>query len=283
MVMPVGGALAGLALGCLLAVLLERLPRRGPLCAPRWRRPACRSSPRSRRAGWRARLSPQRRDARPSTPPSAGCAPRSWTSTRGRTSSPSPRPGPGSPTPTSPRPWRSRSPRPATAWCSSRPTGTPTKGGSAVEERGLAQALLYERLNVLDLLQPSVEPLLCLLPDGGFTAQSRELLVADRLRAVLAAAHRGRPPRRHPVAGHRQRRGRGDRRSRRPGPRRRDRGQDPSSRGRAGHDAGAHQRSRPSPALVVGQRGAEPSGASGQPSPTSTPTRRRRRRPRATR
>ena len=39
---------------------------------------------------------------------------------------------------------------------------------------------------MLDLLQPSVEPLLCLLRDGGFTAQSRELLVADRLRAVLS-------------------------------------------------------------------------------------------------
>ena len=62
----------------------------------------------------------------------------------------------------------------------------PTTGGLGIGEQGLAQALLYERLNVLDLLQPSVEPLLCLLPDGGFTAESRELLVADRLRAVLA-------------------------------------------------------------------------------------------------
>ena len=39
---------------------------------------------------------------------------------------------------------------------------------------------------MLDLLQPSVEPLLCLLSDGGFTAQSRELLVADRVRSVLS-------------------------------------------------------------------------------------------------
>ena len=39
---------------------------------------------------------------------------------------------------------------------------------------------------MLDLLQPSVEPLLCLLTDGGFTDQSRELLVADRVRAVLS-------------------------------------------------------------------------------------------------
>jgi succinoglycan biosynthesis transport protein ExoP len=57
-------------------------------------------------------------------------------------------------------------------------------GGGLVKEEGLANALLYERLNVLELLQPSVEPLLCILP-GGFTAESRELLVADRVRAVL--------------------------------------------------------------------------------------------------
>jgi succinoglycan biosynthesis transport protein ExoP len=65
-----------------------------------------------------------------------------------------------------------------------RTDGPPTTDGLAVEE-GLAQALLHERLNVLDLLQPSVEPLLCLLPSGGFTAQSREHLVADRVRAVI--------------------------------------------------------------------------------------------------
>jgi polysaccharide biosynthesis transport protein len=58
--------------------------------------------------------------------------------------------------------------------------------GLSVDDKGLAQALLYERLNVLDLLQPSVEPLLSLLSDGGFTAQSRELLVSDRVRAVLS-------------------------------------------------------------------------------------------------
>jgi hypothetical protein len=66
-----------------------------------------------------------------------------------------------------------------------RTDGRPTTGGLGVEERGLAQALL-EQLNVLDLLQPSVEPLLSLLPHGRFTEQSRELLVADRLRAVLS-------------------------------------------------------------------------------------------------
>jgi polysaccharide biosynthesis transport protein len=67
-----------------------------------------------------------------------------------------------------------------------RTDGPVRKDGLGVDDRGLAQALLYERLSVLDLLQPSVEPLLCLLSDGGFTAQSRELLVADRVRAVLS-------------------------------------------------------------------------------------------------
>ena len=45
--------------------------------------------------------------------------------------------------------------------------------------------MLFRSLNVLELLQPSVEPLLCILP-GGFTPQSRELLIADRVRATLA-------------------------------------------------------------------------------------------------
>jgi polysaccharide biosynthesis transport protein len=66
-----------------------------------------------------------------------------------------------------------------------RTDGAPTTG-LGVDDKGLAQALLHERLSVLDLLQPSVEPLLSLLSDGGFTAQSRELLVADRVRSVLS-------------------------------------------------------------------------------------------------
>lgn len=61
----------------------------------------------------------------------------------------------------------------------------PTGNGLVVED-GLAQALLHERLNVLDLLQPTVEPLLCVLPSGGFTAQSREFLIGTRVRSVLA-------------------------------------------------------------------------------------------------
>lgn len=59
--------------------------------------------------------------------------------------------------------------------------------GPGLEERdGLSQMLMYERMNALELLQPTVEPLLSVLPGGGCTAQARELLVADRLRVVLA-------------------------------------------------------------------------------------------------
>ena len=84
----------------------------------------------------------------------------------------------------------------------------PATGGTGIEERdGLAQVLMYERLNVLELLQPTVEPLLSVLPDGGFTAQSRELLVADRFRTALDAADRRRPPGRPPVRRHRLARG----------------------------------------------------------------------------
>jgi succinoglycan biosynthesis transport protein ExoP len=67
-----------------------------------------------------------------------------------------------------------------------RTDGPPATGGLRVAETGLAQALLHDRLSVLSLLQPGVDPLLSLLPGGGFTAESRELLVSDRLRAVLS-------------------------------------------------------------------------------------------------
>ena len=63
-----------------------------------------------------------------------------------------------------------------------RTDGEPAAGGLAVEHDGLAEVLLHERLNVQDLLQPSVEPLLSLLPAGRVTDQSRDLLIAERLR-----------------------------------------------------------------------------------------------------
>ena len=49
----------------------------------------------------------------------------------------------------------------------------------------LAEALLHDRLRPLELLQPSVDPLLCLLPAGNVDSQSRDLLTSDRVRAVL--------------------------------------------------------------------------------------------------
>lgn len=60
-----------------------------------------------------------------------------------------------------------------------------TPSGLEATGPGLGEALAHERLNVLDMLQPSVEPLLCLLPWGS-PSQSRELLAVDRLRTVLA-------------------------------------------------------------------------------------------------
>lgn len=61
----------------------------------------------------------------------------------------------------------------------------PSDGHLAVADDGLAEALLHERLSVLDLLRPSLEPLLSILNAGGSVAQSRDLLSADRLRSVL--------------------------------------------------------------------------------------------------
>ncbi|MEQ6902472.1 Wzz/FepE/Etk N-terminal domain-containing protein [Nocardioides sp. YIM 152588] len=56
--------------------------------------------------------------------------------------------------------------------------------GLAVED-GFAQALLHERLDVLELLQPSSEPLLCLLPAGEVSPHSQELVITARVRDVL--------------------------------------------------------------------------------------------------
>jgi succinoglycan biosynthesis transport protein ExoP len=66
-----------------------------------------------------------------------------------------------------------------------RTDGEPAPGSLAVERDGLAEVLLHERLKVQDLLQPSVEPLLSLLPAGRMTGQTRDLLNAERLRTVL--------------------------------------------------------------------------------------------------
>ena len=87
-----------------------------------------------------------------------------------------------------------------------RADGPPTSSGLEVEQRGLAEALLHERLNVHEMLQPSVEPLLCLLPWGLGTASTDAL---RRRPAPHGAAPpgRSRTPGDHPGAEHRQRRG----------------------------------------------------------------------------
>lgn len=55
----------------------------------------------------------------------------------------------------------------------------------AVDEKGLAQLLLHERLDVHDLLRPSLDPLLTILDGGSSSSQSHELLTVDRVRSVL--------------------------------------------------------------------------------------------------
>ena len=62
----------------------------------------------------------------------------------------------------------------------------PGQADGLVVEDGLAQALLYDRLDVTELLAPSREPLLCVLPAGAFDDQSREFLTSARVRSVLA-------------------------------------------------------------------------------------------------
>lgn len=57
--------------------------------------------------------------------------------------------------------------------------------GTEGDVRGLAHVLLHERTRVAELLQPSSDPLLTLLP-WGFTDQNRERLSFDTLRGALA-------------------------------------------------------------------------------------------------
>jgi capsular polysaccharide biosynthesis protein len=66
-----------------------------------------------------------------------------------------------------------------------RTDGEAAAGSLAIEHDGLAEVLLHERLSVQDLLQPSVEPLLSLLPAGRVTDQTRDLLSVERLRTAL--------------------------------------------------------------------------------------------------
>ncbi len=67
-----------------------------------------------------------------------------------------------------------------------RPGQAPDTGGLSVEQDGLAQLLLHERLDVHDVLRPTVEPLLSVLDGGGLDGDSRELLSVERVRGILA-------------------------------------------------------------------------------------------------
>jgi len=67
-----------------------------------------------------------------------------------------------------------------------RTSGPATSSGLAVEE-GLTEVLVHERLSALEVLQPTIEPLLCVLPAGGSPGQMADVLVTDRVRTVLDA------------------------------------------------------------------------------------------------
>lgn len=183
-VMPVGGALAGLALACLLAVLIERVAgviRSAPEVEATGLPVVAAVPP----PGWRARLSRQG---------GAGVFATTIRRLRATILDLEPRPDVIAVAPAGGgRSDAVVSEAVAESFAKAghrvvlvRTEGHPITSVLGIEERGLAQALLYERLNVMDLLQSTMEPLVCVLPDGGFTAQSRELLLADRLRAVLS-------------------------------------------------------------------------------------------------
>jgi capsular polysaccharide biosynthesis protein len=182
LVMPAAGGLTGLALGCLLALLLEHL--RGVVRSPRDVEAAglpvvAAVPPR----GWRARLSRRDRSEAFDT-----------TVRRLRAAI------------------LDLEPRPDVVAVSAAGNGVSAPISEAIAESfakaghrvvlvlaeedprtvglgmedGLAQALLHEKLSVMDLLHPSVEPFLSLLPPGRSTEQSRELVAADRVRSVLS-------------------------------------------------------------------------------------------------
>lgn len=183
LVWPLGGAVAGLALACLLALLLERL------------RGVVRSAAEAQEAGLpvvasvrhahlRHRRGSDRRDAIDSA----------VRTLRATILDLEPRPEVISVAGTSPD---TSDVSAAEALAASftkaghrvvlvRPDQGHEQGDVAVDERGLAQLLRHERLDVHDVLRPSVDPLLSVLDGGGFTSESRELLTADRLRSLLA-------------------------------------------------------------------------------------------------
>lgn len=185
LVLPVGGALVGLAVGCLLALLLERTTGR-VRSASDMDRAGIRIAAAVPRPPWYARLTARRRNGdafdttirrlralllelepRPSvvtvTPAGAGGSCADVSEAVAETFA-----------------------RAGHRVVLVQTDRQQTRGGLGIGEHGLADALLHERLNAVNLLQPSVDPLLGLLPAGMSIDQSRELFVVDRLRAVLA-------------------------------------------------------------------------------------------------
>jgi polysaccharide biosynthesis transport protein len=185
-VMPVGGALAGLALGCLIAVMLEKF------------RGVIRSAPEVEAIGLPVIAAvPQPRRRHRHRRDEAAAVDTTIRRLRASLLDRNPRPDVIAVAPTGNGKSNadvSEAVAESFAKAGHRVVLVQTEGpqpaangGLSVEEPGLAQALLHERLDVLEMLQPSVDPLLSLLPDGGFTAESRELLISDRLREALSS------------------------------------------------------------------------------------------------
>lgn len=184
MVVPVGGALVGLALGCLVAVVLERLRGRiGSEHDVELRGVPVLATVPARDLGAKLRRTPQLEDADVTV-----------RRLRATILDLDPRPDVISVVPTGSGVGDAAATE--TIALSFAKAGhsvvlvradlDPTGPELGIEERdGLSQMLMYERMNALELLQPTVEPLLSVLPGGGHAAQGRELLVADRFRAVL--------------------------------------------------------------------------------------------------
>jgi capsular polysaccharide biosynthesis protein len=182
LVLPVGGALAGLALGCLLALLLERL------------RGVVRSTREVESTGLPvvAAVPPRPMRARLSRKTADAAFDETIRRLRATILDADPRPGVVS---VAAAGEGASEPLVAEAVAESfakaghlvvlvRTEDDPSSllaGGP-----GLAQALVDEHVDVKTLVKPSAEPLLSVLSAGRITPQSRELLVADRLRAVLA-------------------------------------------------------------------------------------------------
>jgi polysaccharide biosynthesis transport protein len=188
--MPLGGALAGLVLGCLLAVLLERWRDRVRSASDledAGLQVAAAMSPARRRAGGtndfddtvrRLRALLLELEPRPSVvavAPGEGATPEGGVSDALATS-------------------LARAGHRVVLVETDAGTGdqarseTGDRAGAAslaIGVDGLAEILEHERLSAPGLLQPSVEPLLSILPAGRRTSHTRELLTTERLSGVL--------------------------------------------------------------------------------------------------